>query len=125
MSRAGPRASPFLYAPCCCGQVRALAVALGIAGHFGALDYEEHTENITSSELRMESTIDPDKRTAWLRKLDEEGKAMACDCAAASCAANRNCWSSECETEAQQHCPADTVVWVNTPTGIYHFKGMR
>lgn len=29
------------------------------------------------------------------------------------------------ETEAQQHCPADTVVWVNTPTGIYHFKGMR
>ena len=29
------------------------------------------------------------------------------------------------ETEAQQHCPADTVVWVNTPTGVYHFKGMR
>ena len=32
---------------------------------------------------------------------------------------------STAETEAQQHCPADTVVWVNTPTGIYHFKGMR
>jgi hypothetical protein len=29
------------------------------------------------------------------------------------------------ETEAQKHCPADIVVWVNTPTGIYHFKGMR
>jgi hypothetical protein len=29
------------------------------------------------------------------------------------------------ETEAQKHCPADVVVWVNTPTGIYHFKGMR
>jgi hypothetical protein len=29
------------------------------------------------------------------------------------------------ETEAQQHCPSDTVVWVNTPTGVYHFKGMR
>jgi len=29
------------------------------------------------------------------------------------------------ETEAQKHCPSDTVVWVNTPTGIYHFKGMR
>jgi hypothetical protein len=29
------------------------------------------------------------------------------------------------EVEAQQHCPADTVVWVNTPTGIYHFKRMR
>jgi hypothetical protein len=29
------------------------------------------------------------------------------------------------ETGAQTHCPADVVVWVNTPTGIYHFKGMR
>ena len=29
------------------------------------------------------------------------------------------------ESEAQQHCPADTIVWVNTPTGVYHFKGMR
>jgi hypothetical protein len=29
------------------------------------------------------------------------------------------------ETEAQKHCPTDVVVWVNTPTGIYHFKGMR
>jgi hypothetical protein len=29
------------------------------------------------------------------------------------------------ETEAQKHCPADIVVWLNTPTGIYHFKGMR
>jgi len=29
------------------------------------------------------------------------------------------------ETEAQKHCPADIIVWVNTPTGIYHFKGMR
>ncbi len=29
------------------------------------------------------------------------------------------------ETEAQKHCPADVVVWVNTPTAIYHLKGMR
>jgi ABC-type sugar transport system substrate-binding protein len=29
------------------------------------------------------------------------------------------------ETAAMQHCPADTVVWVNTPTGVYHFKGQR
>jgi hypothetical protein len=29
------------------------------------------------------------------------------------------------ETEAQKHCPADVVVWVNTPTGIYHLRGMR
>ena len=26
---------------------------------------------------------------------------------------------------AHQHCPHDTVVWLNTPTGIYHFKGER
>jgi len=29
------------------------------------------------------------------------------------------------ETAAQQHCPNDTVVWLNTRTGIYHEKGMR
>ena len=29
------------------------------------------------------------------------------------------------EIEAQRHCPADIVVWINTSTGIYHFKGMR
>jgi hypothetical protein len=29
------------------------------------------------------------------------------------------------EREAQQHCPADKVVWINLPTGVYHFKGQR
>jgi hypothetical protein len=29
------------------------------------------------------------------------------------------------EQQAQQHCPKDTVVWVNLPTGVYHFKGER
>ena len=29
------------------------------------------------------------------------------------------------EQEAQHHCPKDTVVWVNTKTGVYHFKGER
>jgi hypothetical protein len=29
------------------------------------------------------------------------------------------------EQEAQKHCPQDTVVWVNTKTGVYHFKGQR
>lgn len=26
---------------------------------------------------------------------------------------------------AQQHCPNDTVVWLNTRSGIYHFQGER
>jgi hypothetical protein len=29
------------------------------------------------------------------------------------------------EQEAKQYCPKDTVVWVNTKTGVYHFKGQR
>lgn len=29
------------------------------------------------------------------------------------------------EQQAQSHCPSDTVVWLNTPSGIYHFKGER
>jgi hypothetical protein len=29
------------------------------------------------------------------------------------------------EQKAQQHCPKDTVVWLNLPSGIYHFKGER
>jgi hypothetical protein len=29
------------------------------------------------------------------------------------------------EQQAQQHCPSDTVVWLNLPSGIYHFKGQR
>ena len=29
------------------------------------------------------------------------------------------------EQQAQRHCPADTVVWLNLPSGIYHFKDER
>jgi hypothetical protein len=29
------------------------------------------------------------------------------------------------EQEAKQHCPNDTVVWVNTKTRVYHLKGER
>jgi hypothetical protein len=29
------------------------------------------------------------------------------------------------EQEARQHCPNDTVVWVNTKTGVYHLRGER
>jgi hypothetical protein len=29
------------------------------------------------------------------------------------------------EEAAQKHCPADTVVWLNTNSGIYHLKGER
>jgi hypothetical protein len=29
------------------------------------------------------------------------------------------------EAQAQQHCPTDTVVWLNLPTKIWHYKGQR
>jgi hypothetical protein len=29
------------------------------------------------------------------------------------------------DTAAQRHCPRDTVVWLNTNSGIYHYAGMR
>ena len=29
------------------------------------------------------------------------------------------------EAAAQAHCPKDVVVWLNVPTGIFHYKGER
>ena len=29
------------------------------------------------------------------------------------------------EQEAKQHCPNDTIVWVNTKTAVYHLRGER
>lgn len=29
------------------------------------------------------------------------------------------------ESSARAHCPSDTVVWVNTKTGVWHLKGER
>jgi hypothetical protein len=29
------------------------------------------------------------------------------------------------EETAQKHCPSDIVVWLNLPSGIYHYKGQR
>lgn len=29
------------------------------------------------------------------------------------------------EDAAQAHCPRDVVVWLNVPSGIYHYKGER
>ena len=31
----------------------------------------------------------------------------------------------QAEAKAQKYCPDDTVVWVNTKSGVYHFKGQR
>lgn len=32
---------------------------------------------------------------------------------------------SDSESAAQAHCPSDTVVWLNTRSGIWHEKRMR
>jgi hypothetical protein len=29
------------------------------------------------------------------------------------------------EDAAQRHCPRDIVVWLNIPSGIYHYRGER
>ncbi len=29
------------------------------------------------------------------------------------------------QEQAQQHCPHDTVVWLNLPTRVYHLQGQR
>jgi len=29
------------------------------------------------------------------------------------------------EQQAEQHCPTDTVVWLNLPSGIYHYRDER
>lgn len=29
------------------------------------------------------------------------------------------------EIQAQQHCPSETIVWLNLPSGVYHYKGER
>lgn len=29
------------------------------------------------------------------------------------------------EAMAQKHCPGDTVVWLNTYSGIWHYKGAK
>lgn len=29
------------------------------------------------------------------------------------------------EQAAQRHCPNDIVVWLNIPTGVFHYKGQR
>lgn len=51
--------------------------------------------------------------------------AGATPCAAASAQADNPLPYFRSETAAQTHCPADHVVWLNLPTGIYHFKGQR
>ena len=32
---------------------------------------------------------------------------------------------SQSQSAAQAHCPKDTVVWLNTNSGIYHFQAER
>lgn len=29
------------------------------------------------------------------------------------------------EYAAQSHCPSDVIVWLNLPTGVWHYKGAR
>jgi hypothetical protein len=44
-------------------------------------------------------------------------------CPALPSTANRNSDQYDTEAQAEAHCPRDTVVWLNTRSGIYHFQG--
>jgi len=39
--------------------------------------------------------------------------------------ANENLNTFQTQTDAQNHCPSDEVVWLNLPTGIWHTQGER
>ena len=38
---------------------------------------------------------------------------------------NKGLQTFNTEQLAKQHCPTDTVVWLNLPTDIYHYKGQH
>jgi hypothetical protein len=48
---------------------------------------------------------------------------LACTCLFAAAAFALEQFSTE--ADAARHCPQDTVVWLNLPTMIWHFKGQR
>jgi hypothetical protein len=48
---------------------------------------------------------------------------VACTCLFPAAAFALDQFSTE--ADAAKHCPQDTVVWLNLPTMIWHFKGQR
>jgi hypothetical protein len=48
---------------------------------------------------------------------------LACTCFFSAPALALDQFSTE--AEAAKHCPQDTVVWLNMPTMIWHYKGER
>ena len=38
---------------------------------------------------------------------------------------NKGLQTFSTEQLAKQHCPTDTVVWLNHQSGVYHYKGQR
>jgi hypothetical protein len=38
---------------------------------------------------------------------------------------NKGLQTFNTEQLAKQHCPTDTVVWLNLRSGVYHYKGQR
>ena len=45
--------------------------------------------------------------------------------AAVPCLAAQQPQTFNTESAAKQHCPADIVVWLNIPSGVYHYAGER
>lgn len=59
------------------------------------------------------------------------GGAVLAICVAVAMASAAHAWNSPAAnlfatpSGAQRHCPNDTVVWLNTRSGIYHLQGER
>ena len=53
------------------------------------------------------------------------GTTIAAPATSASVVAAATLTYFETESAAQAHCPHDVVVWLNIPSGIYHYKGER
>jgi hypothetical protein len=75
---------------------------------------ERPQNEMTSSRLNMPTTWRSRVTGNWLTPL------RSSFCRAVHTSAS----GFATEIQAKKHCPADIVVWVDTPVGIYHFKGM-
>ena len=65
------------------------------------------------------------RKLATVNKVVELAAVLLLVLAAAGGAPASRAQTSQHSPPAHLHCPGDKVVWVNTRSGIYHFRGER